>query len=169
MARVREVEAEIDRLAAQLWRLTEAECVLGLGPNLFYNSPMEACVVVCRSRKPPERQGKVLFIDALNEVARERAVSFLRPEHQQRIERAYAAFVDEPGFAKVASLDDVASQGYSLSIPLYVKRAFSGVSAAEQRSLAELWAAWEQEGRMFWQQMDELVEMLDDLLPAVEN
>ena len=23
------------------------ECVLGLGPNLFYNSPMEACVVVC--------------------------------------------------------------------------------------------------------------------------
>ena len=28
------------------------ECVLGLGPNLFYNSPMEACVVVCRSRKP---------------------------------------------------------------------------------------------------------------------
>jgi type I restriction enzyme M protein len=24
------------------------DCVLGLGPNLFYNSPMEACVVVCR-------------------------------------------------------------------------------------------------------------------------
>ena len=25
------------------------ECVLGLGPNLFYNSPMEACVVICRT------------------------------------------------------------------------------------------------------------------------
>ena len=32
------------------------ECVLGLGPNLFYNSPMEACVVICRTRKPPERR-----------------------------------------------------------------------------------------------------------------
>lgn len=31
------------------------EAVIGLGPNLFYNSPMEACVVVCRSRKSAER------------------------------------------------------------------------------------------------------------------
>ena len=28
------------------------ECVIGLGPNLFYNSPMEACVVICRTQKP---------------------------------------------------------------------------------------------------------------------
>ena len=34
------------------------ECVLGLGPNLFYNSPMEACVVICRTQKPAERQGQ---------------------------------------------------------------------------------------------------------------
>ncbi len=34
------------------------ECVLGLGPNLFYNSPMEACVVVCRAQKPAERRGR---------------------------------------------------------------------------------------------------------------
>ena len=51
------------------------ECVLGLGPNLFYNSPMEACVVICRTQKPIARRGKVLFIDAVHEVARER-----RPE-----------------------------------------------------------------------------------------
>ena len=61
------------------------ECVLGLGPNLFYNSPMEACVVVCRTRKPPERRSKVLFIDAVRQIARERAQSFLTPEHQKRI------------------------------------------------------------------------------------
>ena len=33
------------------------ECVLGLGPGLFYNSPMEACVVVCRRHKPRARRG----------------------------------------------------------------------------------------------------------------
>ena len=49
------------------------ECVLGLGPNLFYNSPMEACIVVCRISKPRERRGKILFINAVNEVTRERA------------------------------------------------------------------------------------------------
>jgi type I restriction enzyme M protein len=41
-------------------KLVEAdlvECVLGLGPNLFFNSPMEACVVICRARSRPERRG----------------------------------------------------------------------------------------------------------------
>ncbi len=64
----RKEEAEMRR------KLVEAdlvECVLGLGPNLFYNSPMEACVVICRTQKPPSRKGKVLFIDAVHEVARE--------------------------------------------------------------------------------------------------
>lgn len=51
----------------------------------FFNSPMEACVVVCRARKPPERQGRILFIDAINAITRERAYSFLKPVHQQRI------------------------------------------------------------------------------------
>ena len=39
------------------------ECVLGLGPNLFYNSPMEACVV-CRTAKPKPRKNKILLINA---------------------------------------------------------------------------------------------------------
>ena len=114
-------------------KLVEAdlvECVLGLGPNLFYNSPMEACVVICRSRKPAERQGRMLFIDAVNEVARERAMSFLRPEHQARIVDAYQAFADQTGFAQPCRLADIAAQGYSLSIPLYVKRASNGAARA---------------------------------------
>ena len=85
----RNEEAEMRR------RLVESdllECVLGLGANLFYNSPMEACVIVCRTRKPPERRGRLLFIDAVHEVARERAQSFLRPQHQKRILAAYRAF-----------------------------------------------------------------------------
>ena len=65
------------------------ECVLGLGPGLFYNSLMEACVIICRSRKPAERQGRILFIDAVAEIARERSQSFLRGAHQARIFAAY--------------------------------------------------------------------------------
>ena len=97
------------------------ECVLGLGPNLFYNSPMEACVVVCRTRKPPRRRGKVLFIDAVREVARERAQSFLAPEHQQRILSAYRSFTDEPGFSAVATTEQVLANDGNLSIPRYVR------------------------------------------------
>lgn len=159
----RKEEAELRR------KLIEADlvdCVLGLGPNLFYNSPMEACVVFCRSTKPANRRGKVLLVDAVNEVARERAVSFLRPEHQVRIERAYAAFASEPGFATVASIDEIAAQGWSLSIPLYVKRPVpqSRTSEGESVSLADAWTAWEVNGRTFWKEIDAMVDMLDGLV-----
>ena len=97
------------------------DCVLGLGPNLFYNSPMEACVVVCRKDKPANRRGKMIFIDAVNEVTRERSMSYLKPEHQQRIADAYHDFKDIEGFAKVASLADIRANDGNLSIPLYVR------------------------------------------------
>ena len=158
----RKEEAEMRR------KLIEAdlvECVLGLGPNLFYNSPMEACVLICRTRRPPKRRGRVLFIDAVNEVTRERAQSFLKPEHQARIEGAYAAFADEEGFAKVASPEEIGTQGWSLSIPLYVKRLVATVESKEQaQTLGAAWADWEASGRTFWTEMDAVVDMLDGLV-----
>lgn len=98
------------------------EAVIGLGPNLFYNSPMESCIVVCRSWKPADRASKVLFIDAVNEVTRERAQSFLTPAHIDRIASAFRTFEPDEGFAAVKTLDAIAEQGSSLSIPLYVDR-----------------------------------------------
>lgn len=103
------------------------ECVLGLGPNLFYNSPMEACIVVCRTAKSKTRRKRILFINALNEVTRERAQSFLTDDHIQRIVRAYEAFKDEPAFARVATLEDIRAKDGNLSIPLYVTAAATRV------------------------------------------
>ena len=133
-----------------------------MGPNLFYNSPMEACIVICRSRKTLERRGKVLFIDALNDVTRERSKSFLKPEHQERIVAAYRSLVDDPGFAHAASLDEIAAQGYSLSIPLYVRgwsvREAQGAYSADGLKVAL--AAWEESSQLLRQSLDDLLEKL---------
>ena len=113
----RQEEADMRR------KLIEAdliECVLGLGPNLFYNSPMEACVVVCRTQKPKARRGKILFINAVNEVTRERAQSFLSDENLQRVVCAYQEFKDEPGFTRVVNADDIREKEWSLNISLFV-------------------------------------------------
>jgi type I restriction enzyme M protein len=116
------------------------EAVLGLGPNLFYNSPMEACVVICRSKKPKDRKGKVLFIDAVNEVSRERAQSFLAPAHIDRIVGAYQGFVDEDGFAAVATLEEIAAKQNNLSIPLYVKCAAAS-TGNDLKTTLQAWRA----------------------------
>lgn len=145
------------------------ECVLGLGPNLFYNSPMEACVVICRTSKPEDRQGRVLFIDAVKEVARERAQSFLKPEHQVRILKSYQAFNDEPGFARVASVEEILSKDGNLSIPRYVRPVINNNNDGNDMDLKKAWTKFEAEGRDFWKQMDELVDMLDGIVDEEET
>ena len=113
----RQEEAEMRR------KLIEAdliEGVIGLGPNLFYNSPMEACVVICRIIKPEKRRNKILFINAVSEVTRERAQSFLTIKNIERITKAYEQFQDEPNFTHIASLEEIRNKNGTLSIPLYV-------------------------------------------------
>ena len=157
-----EEQAMRAKMVEQDW----VEAVIGLGPNLFYNSPMESCILICKRQKATTRKGKLIFIDAVGEVTRERAQSFLKPEHQQRILAACQAFQDEPGFAKVASLADLAANAGNLSIPLYVKRSAAASTTdnnGEAISLRAAWDQWQTDGRTFWQQMDALVEALDGL------
>jgi type I restriction enzyme M protein len=135
------------------------ECVLGLGAGLFYNSPMEAVVVTLRSKKPAEHRGKVLFINAVNEVAREQAQSFLRENHQKRILTAYQAFSDELGFSTVATLDQIAENGYSLALPLYVA-ANNAVDPDEEVSVEEAVAQWRSAAVESDQAVTEVLSML---------
>jgi hypothetical protein len=63
-------------------------------------------------------------------------------------------------------LHRIAANGHSLSISLYIKRHVHGVKegkSEDQRSLREVRDAWEQDRRVFRQQMDALVETLDGL------
>ena len=120
------------------------ECVLGLGPNLFYNSPMEACVVICRANKSASRKDKILFIDAKNEVTRERAQSFLTESHIQKIVSAYKSFTDDDGFARAVNKTDIEQNGFSLNIPLYVRSQSSNVVRGGEKTLSDAIVTWQQ-------------------------
>jgi type I restriction enzyme M protein len=135
------------------------EAVIGLGPNLFYNSPMEACVVVCRSKKPSDRLGRILFIDAVNEVTRERAQSFLTPSNLARIVGSYRKFEAEPAFSATATLAEIASNRSNLSIPLYVKRR---ASAGPNSDLPAALVAWQESSSDLRVAAGELFDLLAD-------
>ena len=97
------------------------ECVIGIGKNLFYNSPMEACIVICRTNKPVNRRGNVLFIDAKHEVTRKNAQSYLEEKHIRKIAECYENFEVIEGFSAIASNEDIKSNQSKLSIALYVR------------------------------------------------
>jgi type I restriction enzyme M protein len=100
-----------------------------------------------------------LFINALNEVTRENAQSFLRPAHQQRVVDTNQAFRSEPGFAAVADKTEILDRDGNLSIPLYVRSARSRMDDAES-TVADAWGAFEQDGPAFWKQMTDLTDLL---------
>jgi len=99
------------------------EAVIGLGPNLFYNSPMESCVVVLSCNKPAELKNKILFINGVDQVTRERAHSRLSNENLKVLTEAYFHPEKQPGITALVAIEDIRANQHNLSIPLYVQNA----------------------------------------------
>ncbi len=116
------------------------DCIIGLGPNLFFNASMEACIVICNNKKGTERKGKVLFIDAKNDVTRKNAESYLENSHIRKIVEAYLEYADNDGFAKVISNDDIIKNRSLLSIQSYVKT----IIVREEYDVERSMNMWEQ-------------------------
>ena len=132
------------------------DCVIGLGPNLFYNSPMEACLLICRMQKPANRRGKILFINAVDEVRRDKTISMLEEKHIDKIFKAYKEYKDIPGFAKVVKNEQILENGATLNISQYVSR-LEVKDDAPQLSFEELLEEWEKNRNALHQAMEQLL------------
>ncbi len=152
--------SEEDAMREKLIKGDYLDCVIGLAANLFYNSPMEACIVICRMNKKPEKRGKVLFINAINDVERKNAQSYLTDEHIRHIAEAYARYDNDEGFASVATIQDIENNRFSLSIPLYVKGSSIDETIKDERSLQEKYDAWEKASASLHESYSLLNEML---------
>ena len=75
------------------------EAVISIGKNLFFNSPMEACILLCRSNKPIERKNKILLIKATDLVERKNSESYLTEGHINIIVNLYNKFIDIDGIS----------------------------------------------------------------------
>lgn len=132
------------------------ECVISLGPNLFYNSSMTSCLLITNNNKSPERKNKVLFVQAVNEVRNEKTMSYLDPEHIERIHNAYLAFEDEDTFTAVVGIEDILKdKNARLSVQLFVKQ-----DAVEEEDFDVLLNDWEESSKNLKNSMNELFKTL---------
>ena len=112
----RDEESEIRKALVQS---DLVDCVIGLGPNLFYNSPMEACIIICNRNKPVERKRKVLVINAVSDVTRRNGESFLTDQHIAKIANCYHQSSEIDGFSRLVGINELAEKNYNLNISLY--------------------------------------------------
>jgi len=132
------------------------ECVIGLGPNLFYNSPMEACLLVTNNNKQPNRKNKVLIINAVKEVKQEKNIAFLEDNHISKIYTAYKNFADDDGFCGVVDVEKILANNASLNVSLYL----SNVEKTDSISIEQALKNWDESSNELKKSMDELFQML---------
>lgn len=149
----RDMEAEMRKKMVQE---DQIEGVIGLGANLFYNSPMEAMILVGNNNKPPERKGKVLFINGKDDVIDNKGLAYLTNEHVDKFYKAFKAFQDIPHYAKVASLEEILSHNGNMNINFYVKRENSNADL----SFGKAYKEWNDSGDELKKSMSNLFEVL---------
>lgn len=115
------------------------DCIISIGKNLFYNSPMEACILICKSRKPVDRQQKILFINAKDWVVRENAESYLTDENIKNIVQLYQQYKDVDGRCRVVDKSEIENNNCSLSTILYTQKEFQQQSE-DVETLIEDWS-----------------------------
>lgn len=129
---------EEDPMRQKMIEQDMVDCVISIGKNLFYNSPMEACIMLCSSKKPKERQGQVLFIRATDLVERKNGESYLADAHVLEIVNLYNGNTDVENRSCTVNLETIAQNRYSISPKLYVKQS-QNTDTVETEDLVKTW------------------------------
>lgn len=151
----RDAEAEMRR---KMIEQDQVECVIGLGPNLFYNSPMEACLLITKTKKEKSKQGKILIINAVKDVRQDKNIAYLENNNINRIYTAYKEFNDQEGFCKVVTVDDVLQKKASLNVALYVSNV---AGSTFKMGIEESHANWSSSSEKLKSSMIQLFELVD--------
>jgi len=110
------------------------ESVIGLAPDLFYGTVVEAVVLVLRDGKPPGRQGNVLFVDGSKLFRKGRSIVTLEPEHSREILELIGARRPVAARAGVVALAEIADNDWRLAPKVYIEPQLT----AGARSLPEV-------------------------------
>lgn len=136
------------------------ECVIGLGPNLFYNSPMEACLLITTTKKAAYKKGKILFVNAVHEVRQDKTIGFLEGKHIDKIFLAYQNFTNDENFAALVSTEDVLKKNGNMAINLYVRQ--NSYNAENSESFEDAYENWTQSSDLLKTSMNELFQILEN-------
>jgi type I restriction enzyme M protein len=154
-----ELAVRKDLVAADL-----IEAVVQLPVDLFYGAGIPACVLVCNGAKTGSNRGRVLMVDASSSFDRRDTKNVLTPEGVARIVSAARSGEEEDSFACFATLEEIATRDFNLTVRRYVGVAEDvGDDAVDPAEAVAAYRAARQRRREAEQQLDTI------LAPALEQ
>ncbi len=116
------------------------DTVISIGKNLFYNSPMEACILICRTKKEEKRKGKILFINAVDLVERINGESKLSDVNISTISDIYINYKEIPNRSIIKTNKEVIESSSSLSVSYYIN--IKRTTEEDNRTFKETYNDW---------------------------
>lgn len=93
--------------------------IIGLPANLFYGTGIPACILVLDKAHATGRKG-IFLIDAAKGFQKDGNKNRLRQRDIHKIVDAFARQSDIPGYARMVSHAEIASNDYNLNLPRYI-------------------------------------------------
>ncbi len=119
------------------------ETIIGLGPNIFYGTGLSPCILILKKKKSKKKIGKVVFIDAFDEIRVGRSQNYLELDNINKIFNHYCNFENKANFCKIVSIEEIKEKEYNLNIPLYVDKDYKENLSSTQKVLSNLKNSWD--------------------------
>lgn len=110
------------------------KAIIGLPANLFYGTPIAACVLVMDKNNAANRSG-IFMIDASKGFMKDGPKNRLREQDLRRIIDTYTARLECPGYSRMVPMSEIKDNDYNLNIPRYID---SGDTEVRQDIFAHL-------------------------------
>jgi type I restriction enzyme M protein len=94
------------------------DTVIQLPPDLFFGTTIATCVIVLKKSK---KDNSILFINASAQFVRNGNKNKLTADNRQAILDAFTNRTDVDHFTRLVPNDDIAENGYNISVSSYVE------------------------------------------------
>lgn len=95
------------------------KAIIGLPANLFYGTPIAACVLVMDKNNASNRAG-IFMIDASKGFMKDGPKNRLREQDLRRMIDTYTNRLECPGYSRMVPMSEIQKNGYNLNIPRYI-------------------------------------------------
>lgn len=110
------------KIREELVKSGKLEAVVALPSGVFFSTGVSACVLFMNNKKPVDREGKVILVDATHFFQIGKSQKYMDEDDIERAYELFSNYEDVIDFAKVVTEEEIATKGYTLSVNSYIEK-----------------------------------------------
>lgn len=116
----------------QLILSDKLEAVITLAEGVFFNTVVNACILLLNNKKKHSHIGRICLIDGSREFTPRRAQNVVSRTNADNLFSYYKDYADKKEYTKIVSISDVEKNGFDLTVKRYIETEQAKIEAPEE-------------------------------------